>query len=164
MGLNGLNFKWSKPVRSNLIIKTMKNKKKVPYKWYKEIANELARAAMSAKPHIAQLQERIINYPTDFDKERGIPREKLIEWLATAPSPEYKMKLYTDFKAKYEPIKELKGNLKAAKLQATVKHIKEPKFIDWKYDYLHKLADENYLINSEITILMNHMSSLGMIE
>jgi hypothetical protein len=147
-------------------------KKKVPYQWYREISVELGRAVLNVRPHIRQLQERIdkviesgLGYEvhTIGQTVRHIPLEVLQEWLAQAPTYEVQSKRFKEFKAKHIPVKGLQGNLMAAKWEirylVSVGKVRQ----DFRYTWLHKLADKYYLSNKQIDSLMNEFSKLNLI-
>jgi hypothetical protein len=113
----------------------MKKKKKVPYKWYKEIANELARNCM----------EKALKF--GLDSQFRIDAEN-------------KRK---EFKNKYIPVKELQGNIQAAKLEIIILHDKiiKSNSIHSKYDpynIIGVMEQKYFLSNKQIDSLMAFMS------
>ena len=105
--------------------------KKVPQTWYNEVANEIARSCMDI------LRE----YGRD-SKECKDALQKRAEW-----------------KAKYIPVKELKGNIQAAKLEVKLHFDKiyNAKSIRDKYEccnFVSMLADKYYLSYRQVEDLL----------
>ena len=153
----------------------MKNKKPVPYTYYNEMCNELARAFMDAKSMPARQQKRIddvIASGKDHEVMQGgngttwqIPLTKLYEYLeqAKAVDVDAKYKEWQDYKATHEGIKGLKGYLSAAKTEAALKKMKYPDFFDSKYDFYHRLINKHYLSNNESEKLMSYLISINIL-
>jgi len=144
--------------------------KKVPHLWYQEMVNSLARTYMDAKTRPAFQQRRIdavIASGKDHEVMKNgfiIPLTELqqfhrdaVKEAKTAPA---KRQAWLDFKAKYTPDKNLKGNLTAAKLAAEVAFLKGRK-TDYRYSFLHKLMDRYKLSDKQTTQLMDHFDKIG---
>ena len=145
----------------------------VPAKWYNEMINELAKNLMitCSKP---SMQFRRIEEVKKEGKGFEVMKNGIIVTL------EDLKKFYEDalkdfenipklakerieFKQKFTPIKNLKGNISAAKKEIELKKIKNPIFTDFNYKELHRLSNKYYLCNSEMTVLMDYMSNLNII-
>ena len=145
----------------------VKTKKSVPYKWYTEYCSELARDWWDSKYRPARQQKRIddvIASGLDYEVMQGgaghswqIPLSQLQGFLADALAVDVdaKYKAWQDFKAKYEGVKGLQGNLRSAKMEAKLKKLKYPNFYDGqKYDFCGSLINRHYLSNKQADELM----------
>jgi hypothetical protein len=150
--------------------------KKVPYKWYKEVCNEMARSIMEAKAAPLRQQKRInavIASGLDYEVMQGgaghswqIPLSKLYQYLADAKAVDVdaKIKAWKEFKATHEGVKGIEGNLRAAKMEAELKKLKYPKFDDSnKYDFFGKLINKHYLSNQQANKLMEFCANIGIL-
>lgn len=151
----------------------IKTKKPVPYKWFKEVCNEMARAYMSAKYAPTKQQKRIdavIASGLDYEVMQGgaghswqIPLSQLQGFLsdALAVDTDAMLNEYKEFKASHEGVKGLEGNLKAAKMEAELKKLKYPKFDDSRnYDFFGKLMSKHYLCDNQATKLMEYFHQI----
>jgi hypothetical protein len=146
-------------------METITRKKRVPEKWYKEMSNEYASHVLRAKPHIRQLQDRIKAIKEsglDYEirklgsTEHKISIEFLENALKEAPTYEQQKKRWLDFKSKYEPVKGLEGNLKAAKLETENRILKGKLKFDGYYKQFHEISDKYYLSEKQMNILMDY--------
>lgn len=144
----------------------------VPQTWYKEMANELARNCMDSKLHVIDLQNRIelmkVGTPSAHDVKMKITIEQLLSWLEKAENQENARKKYNEFKAKYTPDKNIKGNLKEAKKEilTLIEKIMTVTSINSPYDPYHLIGvmDEKYFLsNKQIDSLMNFMSKRNLL-
>ena len=149
----------------------MKQKVKVPAKWYNEYVNDYADGIIQsmAKPSMQQKRiDAVIASGLDYEVMQGgaghswtIPLAKLYEFLESAKEraatvPKQRAKLAA-FKAKYEPVKGLQGNLYEAKKQADKRKQRDPEFNDENnYHYLHFLMNKYKLCNEQTNKLMEH--------
>lgn len=146
---------------------TIVKKKPVPYKWYKECCNEMARDIMESTLRPAMQQKRIdavIASGLDYEVMQGcagyswkIPLSKLQQYLADAKAVDVnaKIKALQEFKATHEGIKGLGGNLRAAKMESELKKFKNPDFSDAEiYEYFGKLVNRHCLSNKQANELM----------
>lgn len=154
----------------------IKIKKPVPYKWYKECCNEMARSYFEAKMMPSRQQKRIddvIASGLDYEVMQGgaghswqIPLSKLRQYLADALAVDVdaKYKAWQEFKATHEGIKGLQGNLPAAKMEAELKKLKNPSFDDSnKYDFYGMLINKYYLSDKQSEQLMVFCMKLGIL-
>lgn len=145
----------------------VKTKKPIPYTYFKEVCNEMARGIMEAKIAPSRQQRRIdavIASGLDYEVMQGgaghswqIPLSKLQQYLADALAVDVdaKIKAWQEFKGSHEGIKGLQGNLRAAKNEAELKKIKTSSFTDdEKYDYFGALVGRHYLSNKQAEQLM----------
>lgn len=144
----------------------------VPAVWYKEMANELARNCMDSKLHVIDLRNRIelmkAGTPSVHDVKMKITLEQLLNWWEKAESEEAARKKYNEFKAKYAPDKNMKGNLKEAKKEilTLIEKILTVTSINSPYDPYHLIGvmDEKYFLsNKQIDSLMAFMGKRNLI-
>jgi len=117
----------------------MKNKKKVPQKWYKEWANELARGCMNAW----------LKFGHDSEQRKEAQKE------------------LDDFRAKYNPVKQLSGNLPAAKLEIKLNEgkIRQSVGIKDKYDpynFMTLTAEKYFLCDAQTRKLIDFAGKMGL--
>jgi sulfite reductase beta subunit-like hemoprotein len=154
----------------------VKIKKPVPYQWYKEVCNEMARAYMEARIAPKRQMARItavVESGLDYEVMHGgaghswqIPLSKLRGFLADSLAVDVNglLTAYEEFKATHEGIKGLNGNLRAAKMEAELKKIKNPSFSDAEiYDYYGTLVNRHYLSNKQSDELMAFCMKIGIL-
>jgi len=110
----------------------MKNKKNVPREWYKEWTNELARGCMNAW----------LKFGTESEQTKEAQKK------------------LDDFRKKYSPIKEMTGNIQAAKLEIKLNetNIKQSRSIKGKFDiynFVSKLAEKYFLCDAQVRELFD---------
>ena len=139
------------------------------------MVNHLASTWITAKGMVRRQQSRIdavLASGLDYEVMKGgngktweIPLSKLYEYLEEAKKVDVD-KLYNDwqnYKANHYPVKGLKGDLRAAKIEAELKKLKNPKFYDRKYDYLHTLMNRYQLTENQTNKLMDYFVKIGIL-
>lgn len=133
--------KWHKPQKKQTLKnKAMKNKKNVPQKWYNETINFLARECMDA-------------------------------WLKFGHDSEERKQAWgkrNEFKESFNPVKELKGNVQAAKLEIKLNEPKIRQFTDIKdkydpYNFITTLAGKYFLCDYEVRQLFDFAGKMNLL-
>jgi hypothetical protein len=146
--------------------------KPLPYKYYREVCGELARAYWDAKYTPQRQQARIdavIESGLDYEVMQGglghtweIPLSQLIGFLEDAKAVDAdKMKeVYLNFKNSHLGVKGLIGDLRAAKIESELKKLKYPNYFDGNYNFYGKLCERYKLDNKQAENLMGHFIKL----
>jgi hypothetical protein len=146
--------------------------KPLPYKYYREVCGELARAYWDARCRPKMQQDRIdavLVSGLDYEVMQGgnghswkVPLSKLYEFLESAKAVDAdRMKeVYTTFVTTHTGIKGLVGDLRAAKIEAELKKLKYPDYFDGNYNFYGKLCDRYKLDNKQAENLMGHFLKL----
>jgi len=118
----------------------MKNKKNVPAKWYKETLNNLASDLMNA----------LIKFGQESEQAKVAKKNR------------------AEFKEKYNPIKELTGNIQAAKLEIKLNEENIRQFIGIKdkfdpYNFVTSLADKYFLCDYQVRQLFDFAGKMDLL-
>ena len=142
--------------------------KPLPYKYYKEYCGELLRSYYDAKMMPSRQQKRIDDVLASglgYEVMKGgnghswqIPLSKLYEFLEEAETVNVdKMKeTYTNFKNNHIGIKNWVGDLRAAKMEAELKKLKQPNYFDKDYNFYGGLCERYMLNNKQSEQLMGY--------
>jgi hypothetical protein len=149
--------------------------KPLPYKYYKDCCEGLAKCLMQAKYDPIRQQKRIdtvLESGLDYELMRGgnghsweIPLYKLYEFLeeAKAVDVEKIKENYLYFKSEYIGIKNWVGDLRAAKIEAELKKLKHPNYFDEKYNFYNSLIERYMLNRVQSEKLMNYFLKIELV-
>ena len=144
--------------------------KPLPYKYYKEFCEELARDYLNAK-HAPQRQQARINAvlesgldyePTNIGYNKKIMLSELYRFLEEAKAVDVdKMKeVYLNFKNNHIGIKGWVGDLRAAKIEAELRKLKYRNYFDSRYTLYGQLCERYMLNNRQADKLMSYFIKL----
>ena len=148
-------------------------KKPIPAQYYNEMVNEMARNIMRIKAAPSMKQARIdevlasgMDYEEMLNGALRVPLSKLQEYKRQADEElktlDAKIAEWKKYKATHEPIKGLKGDLRAARIEAKYKKLKYPAFRDPNYDFYHALCCRYYLTDKQAEQLMDTFCELDL--